>query len=88
MFELEVKDVFKITGRGYVLAGEITENGSILRNGDTLVNKEDREQKIYITSIEMLNYGSAARKINHIGILTEISDEAAKALVGKRLCKE
>ncbi|WP_179223795.1 hypothetical protein [Paenibacillus tyrfis] len=51
MFELEVKDVFKITGRGYVIAGEITENGAILRNGD-------------------------------------ISDEAAKALVGKRLCKE
>ncbi|WP_010497470.1 hypothetical protein [Paenibacillus elgii] len=41
MFELEVKDVFKITGRGYVIAGEITESGAILRNGDTLINKED-----------------------------------------------
>ncbi|WP_163855494.1 hypothetical protein [Paenibacillus elgii] len=88
MFELEVKDVFKITGRGYVIAGEITESGAILRNGDTLINKEDREQKITVNSIEMLNYGSAQRKLNHIGILTDISDEAAKALVGKRLCKE
>ncbi|MBU7317168.1 hypothetical protein [Paenibacillus oleatilyticus] len=88
MFELVVKDVFKITGRGYVIAGEITESGTILRNGDTLINKEDREQKIEVNSIEMLNYGSASRKLNHIGFLTDISDETAKALVGKRLCKQ
>ncbi len=88
MFELEVKDVFKITGRGYVLAGEMIESGSILRNGDILVHKDDRERKIHVTSIEMLNYGSAVRKLNHISFLTDISDELAKALVGKRLYKE
>lgn len=53
-----------------------------------MVNKVNTEQKIEVNVVEMLNYGLASRKLNHIGFLTDISDVAAKALVGKRLCKE
>lgn len=88
MFELEVKDVFKISGRGYVIAGEIIKSETTLKNGETLFNKQDKELKILVKSIEMINYGTGQIKLNHIGIMTDISEELAKALIGKRLYKE
>lgn len=88
MFELQIKDVFKITGRGYVIAGEIVSRESVLKNGDTLTNKENLEQKITVKSIEMINYGAREINLNHIGLLTNINEEEAKGLIGKILFKE
>jgi translation elongation factor EF-Tu-like GTPase len=89
MFEIEVKDIFRITGRGIVIAGEIIRSETNLRNGDTLINKENIEQKIFVKSIEMINYGSRRKiNLNHIGLLTDITEEVGKTLLGKRLYKE
>ncbi|WP_019639235.1 hypothetical protein [Paenibacillus fonticola] len=89
MFEIEVNDTFKITGRGFVVVGEIIKNETTLKNGDILINREDNEQKIYVNAVEMTSYGARLRKdLRSMGFLTEISEEAAKSLIGKRLYKE
>lgn len=48
------------------------------------------EQLIYVKSIEMINYGSNInnRRLDQVGILTEISDEQAKELKGKIMIKD
>lgn len=88
MFEIEVKDAFKITGRGYVIAGEVIDNKTALRIGDTLIHKDDLEQKLNVKGIEMINYRPGQRiNLNHIGLLVDITEDAAKSLIGKRLFK-
>ncbi|MFD3258114.1 hypothetical protein ACE3MQ_05835 [Paenibacillus lentus] len=52
MFEIEVKDIFRITGRGFVIGGEVIFRDTVLRNGDTLINRNNKEQKIFVKSIE------------------------------------
>ena len=88
MFEVEIKDFFQITGRGYVLGGEIINKGALLSNGDTLMSRDNKEQKIYVKSIEMVNFGAKPINLNLIGLLVDITEEEAKELVGKRLFKE
>ncbi|WP_058302162.1 hypothetical protein [Gorillibacterium timonense] len=88
MFEIRVEDVFMLTGRGYIIAGEIISNEEVLRIGDTLRSKDNTEQKIDVKAIEMMNYGTRVVKSKHIGLLTVISEEEAKGLIGKILFKE
>lgn len=52
MFEIEVKDIFRKTGRGFVIGGEVICRDTVLRNGDTLINRNNKEQKIFVKSIE------------------------------------
>jgi hypothetical protein len=50
--------------------------------------KENNLVKITVKSIEMINYGAGQEKLKHFGLLTEVSEEIANALKGKRLYKE
>lgn len=59
MFEIEVKDIFRITGRGFVIGGEVICRDTVLRNGDTLINRNN-EQKIFVKSIESVGSGRIA----------------------------
>ncbi|WP_040948960.1 hypothetical protein [Gorillibacterium massiliense] len=90
MFEFFIEDVFKITGRGYVLGGVINDPKALLRVGETLIVKDNKEKKLYVNSIEMLNYGSdyENRRLDQIGILVDISNEDATEIKGKILIKE
>lgn len=85
MFEIKVVDVFKITGRGYVISGEILIREVPLKNGSILVNKDDFNQKIHVKSIAMINWGPGNIKLNHIDLLANITDEEAESLNGKIL---
>lgn len=88
MFEIEVKDIFRITGRGFVIGGEVINRATVLRNGDTLINRNNKEQKIFVKSIAMVNFGSRQLNLNRIGLLVDIKEDEARALIGKRLYKE
>lgn len=67
---------------------EIIQRESVLRIGDTLLNKEDNAQAVLVKSFEMINYGTGKTKLNHIGFSSNISEDEAKKLIGKRLVKE
>lgn len=84
---LTIDDIFKITGRGYVLTCVINNPNSTIKIGDTLRNRENVTQEIQIKGIEMINYGSnfKNRRLDIIGILVEISDEEALEIKGKTL---
>lgn len=73
LLEIKILEVFKVTGRGYVLAGEIIKNDSFLKVGDILLNKDNPEQSI---------------TVNSIYILSNVSEELALSLIGKHLYKE
>lgn len=88
MFEIVVKDIFRITGRGFVIGGEVINRDTALKNGDTLINRDNTEQKIFVKSIEMMNFGSRSLNLNRIGLLIDIKEDEARALIGKRLYKE
>lgn len=88
MFEIEVKDIFRITGRGFVIGGEVINRDTVLKNGDTLTNRDNKDQKIFVKSMEMVNFGSRQLNLNRIGLLVDIKEDEAKVLIGKRLYKE
>lgn len=88
MFEIEVKDVFKISGRGFVIGGEIINRGSVLKNGDTLMCRDNKNKKVLVKSIEMFNFGNREINFNRIGLLVDLEESEARSLIGRRLYKE
>lgn len=86
MFELYIKEVFKITGRGYVLTGIVQDQKAVIKVGDYL-RTNNSEVLIKVKGVEMLNYGSKYKeRINEsIGILVDVTNEEAKELVGRIL---
>ncbi|MNJ05858.1 hypothetical protein D3C73_1674660 [compost metagenome] len=60
----------------------------MLRNGDFLRIRENEEQTVQVKAIELVNFGSRTPAFSKIGLLVGLSDEEAKALVGKRLYKK
>lgn len=88
MFEIEVKDVFKISGRGFVIGGEIIIRGTGLKNGDTLICRDYNNKKIFVKSIEMVNFGNREMNLNRIGLLVDLKESEVKSLINKRLYKE
>ncbi|WP_335521083.1 hypothetical protein [Neobacillus drentensis] len=87
LFEIEIKDVFKITGRGFILAGEIIRNASSIKIGESLKLKDENEIKIPVISITLPNYIVGEDRLKQIDILSDIPEELAKSLRGKRLYK-
>lgn len=87
--ECKVEDVFKITGRGYVLTLNINDSDIALKIGESLHIKDNEKQEIIINGIEMLNYGSNMKNKREdiVGILVDISDEQASDIKGKTLIK-
>jgi len=77
--ECKVEEVFKITGRGYVLTLILSDSNIPLKIGDVLRIQSNEEQEIIIKGIEMLNYGSNLMNIRKdiLGILVDLSDEQA-----------
>ncbi|MEO3944278.1 hypothetical protein [Gorillibacterium sp. CAU 1737] len=87
MFEVEIEHAFRITGRGYVIVGEVLARETVLRNGDFLRIRENEEQTVQVKAIEMVNFGSRTPTFNKIGLFVGLSEEESKALVGKHLYK-
>jgi len=87
--ECKVEEVFKITGRGYVLTLILSDSNIPLKIGDVLRIQSNEEQEIIIKGIEMLNYGSNLMNIRKdiLGILVDLSDEQALKTKGKILIK-
>ncbi|MOA05269.1 hypothetical protein D3C78_1248610 [compost metagenome] len=88
MFEIEVKDVFKISGRGFVIGGEIINRDTVLKNGDTLICRDNKNKKVFVKSLEMVNFGNRDMNLNRIGLLVDLRESEVKSLIGKRLYKE
>ncbi|WP_438449510.1 hypothetical protein [Gorillibacterium sp. sgz5001074] len=88
MFGLYVNDIFKITGRGYVLTGTVQDPKGIIKIGDYL-KALNNEVLVKVKGVEMLNYGSKYKeRINEsIGLLVDITEDEAKELIGKTLYK-
>ncbi|MCP8616367.1 hypothetical protein [Salirhabdus salicampi] len=87
MFEVEIKDVFKITGRGFILAGEVIKKDSDIKIGEFLKLKNDNELKIPVTSIAMPNHKVEESQLQQIDILADIPEDLAESLRGKHLYK-
>ncbi|QNK55155.1 hypothetical protein [Paenibacillus sp. PAMC21692] len=87
--ECKVEEVFKITGRGYVLTLILNDSDVSLKIGDTLRYQSNEKTKIEIKGIEILNYGSNIKNIRKdiIGILVDLSEEQALNTKGKILIK-
>lgn len=89
MFEIVVQAIFKISGRGTVVAGEILNRATNLRNGDILTSKDDIEQKVLVKSFELINFGSRHDfNPNQIAFLSDITEEVGATLIGKTLYKD
>ncbi|QNK55154.1 hypothetical protein [Paenibacillus sp. PAMC21692] len=87
--ECKVEEVFKITGRGYVLTLILNDSDVSLKIVDTLRYQSNEKTKIEIKGIEILNYGSNIKNIRKdiIGILVDLSEEQALNTKGKILIK-
>lgn len=87
--ECKVEEVFKTTGRGYVLTLNLNGSNVSLKIGDTLRYQSYGKPEIVIKGIEILNYGSNIKNIRKdiIGILVDLSDEQALNTKGKILIK-
>lgn len=89
LLECKVEDVFKITGRGYILTLNLNDSDIVLKIGELLRIRDNEKQEIIINGIEMLNYGSSIKQKRDdiVGILVDISDEQATDIKGKLLIK-
>lgn len=88
MFEIVVQAIFKISGRGTVVTGEILNGETNLRNGDVLTSKDNIQQKVLVKSIELINFGSRQDiNFNRMGFLSDITEEVGVTLIGKTLYK-
>lgn len=89
MFEIFVKNIFKITGRGYVLTGTVEDQAGIIRTGDYLRELSNDALLVKVLGIELLNYGKFYKeRINEsVGLLVDLTEDETKELIGKTLYK-